>query len=205
MNRIDVDRKKIILICLFLAIFILGTVFIFIMPFDVKATYNKTVKTIDGETISFNVFEPKRTGVNKKAIILGHGIMSNKEMLKGYAIEFAAAGFIAVPFDFRGHGLSTGELNRDLLTNDINAIVSYLNSRSDINTSALVYFGFSMGGFPGIEVVSESTDFQCFIGAGTRLPMDVRKGNATSPLNILMILGRYDELITPYEDRKSVV
>ena len=74
MNRIDVDRKKIILICIFLAIFILGTVFIFIIPFDVKATYNKTVKTIDGETISFNVFEPKRTGVNKKAIILGHGI-----------------------------------------------------------------------------------------------------------------------------------
>ena len=80
--------------------------------------------------------------INKKAIILGHGIMSNKEMLKGYAIEFAAAGFVAVPFDFRGHGQSTGELDRDLLTNDINAIVSYLNSRPDINTSALGYFGF---------------------------------------------------------------
>ncbi len=202
MNRIDVDRKKIILICIFLAIFILGTVFIFIIPFDVKATYNKTVKTIDGETISFNVFEPKRTGVNKKAIILGHGIMSNKEMLKGYAIEFAAAGFVAVPFDFRGHGLSTGELNRDLLTNDINAIVSYLYGRSDIDTSSLGYFGFSMGGGPGIEIVNGSTDFKCFIGAGTRLPNDVRKGNSTDPLNILMILGRYDEIIKP-EDLKE--
>jgi len=202
MNRIDVDRKKIILICLFLSIFILGTVFIFIIPFNVKATYNKTVKTVDRETISFNVFEPKRTGVNKKAIILGHGIMSNKEMLKSYAIEFAAAGFVAVPFDFRGHGQSTGELDRDLLTNDINAIVSYLNSRSDINTSALGYFGFSMGGFPGIEVVNRSTDFKCFIGAGTRLPNDVRKGNSTDPLNILMILGRYDEIIKP-EDLKE--
>ena len=204
MNRIDVDRKKIILICLFLSIFILGTVFIFIIPFNVKATYNKTVKTIDGETISFNVFEPKGAGVNKKAIILGHGIMSNKEMLKGYAIEFAVAGFVAVPFDFRGHGQSTGELDRDLLTNDINAIVSYLNSRPDINTSALGYFGFSMGGFPGIEVVSESTDFQCFIGAGTRLPQDMRKGNSTNPLNILMIVGRFDEVINTNELKENL-
>jgi len=174
------------------------------MPFDVKASYNKTVKTTDGETISFNVFEPKRTGVNKKAIILGHGIMSNKEMLKGYAIEFAAAGFVAVPFDFRGHGQSTGELDRDLLTNDINAIVSYLKSRSDIDTSSLGYFGFSMGGFPGIQVVSNSTDFKCFIGAGTRLPQGMRKGNSTNPLNILMIVGRFDEVINTNELKENL-
>ena len=202
MNKINIDKKKTILISIFLTIFVVGTVLMFILPLNVKITYNKTVKTVDGETISFNVFEPKRAGVNKKAIILGHGIMSNKEMLKGYAIELAAAGFVAVTLDFRGHGQSTGELERDLLINDINAIISYLNTRSDINTSALGYFGFSMGGGPGIEIVNQSTDFRCFIGAGTWLPNDVRKGNSTNPLNILMILGRYDELITP-EDLKE--
>jgi len=202
MNKINIDKKKTILISIFLTIFVVGTVLMFILPLNVKITYNKTVKTVDGETISFNVFEPKRAGVNKKAIILGHGIMSNKEMLKGYAIELAAAGFVAVTLDFRGHGQSTGELERDLLINDINAIISYLNVRSDINTSALGYFGFSMGGGPGIEIVNQSTDFRCFIGAGTWLPNDVRKGNSTNPLNILMILGRYDELITP-EDLKE--
>ena len=194
-------RKKFLLITLFLAIFITGTVLIFIIPIGVKSTYGQTVQTTDGVTISFNVFEPKRTGVNKKAVILGHGIMSNKEMLKGYAIELAAAGFVAVPFDFRGHGQSTGELDRGSLTTDINAIISYLDSRSDINTSALGYFGFSMGGFPGIQIVNSSTDFKCSIGAGTWLPEEVRKGNSTDPLNILMILGRYDELIKP-EDLK---
>jgi dienelactone hydrolase/membrane protease YdiL (CAAX protease family) len=203
-NKIYVERKKLILIFLFFSIFIVGTVFIFIIPFNVKATYNKTVKTVDGETIAFNVFEPKRAGVNKKAIILGHGIMSNKEMLRDYAIEFAAAGFVAVPFDFRGHGQSSGELDRDLLSNDINAIVSYLNSRSDINSSSLGYFGFSMGGFPGIEIASESIDFQCFIGAGTRLPQGKRKGNSTNPLNILMIVGRFDEVINTNELKENL-
>lgn len=201
MNRLNLTRKKIIFICLFLAIFTIGTILIFITPTGVKSTYGLTVRTTDGVTIAFNVFEPKREGMNKKAIILGHGVMSNKEMLKGFAIELATAGFIAIPFDFRGHGQSTGELDRGSLKNDIYAIIYYLNSRPDVDSTALGYFGFSMGGFPGIQIVNESTNFKCFIGGGTRLPKNVRKGNSTAPLNILMILGRYDELITP-EDLK---
>lgn len=196
MTRVDITKKRIILISIFLLTFIIGTVLIFITPIGIKSTYGKTVTTSDGVTISFNVFEPKNGGTNKKAVILGHGVMSNKEMLKDFAIEFAAAGFVAIPFDFRGHGQSTGEHRWGSLTNDIQAIVSYLNTRPDIDTSNLAYLGYSMGGV-GIQVVNESTDFKCFIGAGTRFPTDVRKGNSAAPLNILMILGRYDELISP--------
>jgi len=179
---------------------VIGTVLIFITPLGVKATYNQNVQTSDGVTISFNVFEPNTDGSNKKAIILGHGVMSNKEMLKGFAIEFAAAGFVAVPFDFRGHGQSTGDHRSGSLLNDIQAIISYLGSRPDIDSSNLGYLGYSMGGV-GLSIVNESTNFKCFIGAGTWLPTNIRKGNSTAPLNILMILGRYDELITP-EDLK---
>ena len=200
MNRIEITRKKIILLSTFLTIFVIGTVLIFIFPIGVKTTYNQTVQTTDGVSISFNVFEPNTGGSNKKAVILGHGVMSNKEMLKNFALEFAAAGFVAVPFDFRGHGQSSGELSRGSLTNDIDAIISYLNSRVDIDSSNIGYLGYSMGGV-GLQVVNVSTDFKCFIGAGTWLPTNVRKGNPTAPLNILMILGRYDELITP-EDLK---
>ncbi|MHA1985499.1 MAG: alpha/beta hydrolase [Promethearchaeota archaeon] len=198
MNKLDISRKKILFMVCFLALFIIGTVMILIVPIGVKSTYGQTVQTTDGVSISFNVIEPNRAGVNKKAIILGHGVMSNKEMLKDFAIEFATAGFVAVPFDFRGHGQSTGEHRWGSLTNDIDAIVSYLNTRADIDTSNLSYLGYSMGGI-GLEVVNESTDFKCFIGAGTRLRTGLRKGNSTNPLNILMILGRYDELITPYD------
>ncbi len=200
MSRIELTRKRIILLCLFSIIFVLGTVLIFITPIGVKATYNQTVQTSDGITISFNVFEPEVSGMNKKAIILGHGVMSNKEMLKDYALEFAAAGFVAVPFDFRGHGQSTGDHRSGSLLNDIQAIVSYLQSRPDIDTTNLGYLGYSMGGV-GMQLVNQSTDFKCFIGAGTWFRPNLRKGNSSSPLNILMILGRYDELITP-EDLK---
>jgi hypothetical protein len=200
MSNFEITRKRIILLGFFLSFFILGTVLIFITPLSVKAYYNQTVQTTDGVAISFNVFEPKTGGLNKKAIILGHGVMSNKEMLKDFAIELANAGFVAIPFDFRGHGQSSGTLEWQLLTNDIEAIISYINSRSDIDSSNLGYLGYSMGGV-GLQVVNQSTNFKCFIGAGTRLSTNLRKGNSSAPLNILMILGRYDELITP-EDLK---
>jgi dienelactone hydrolase len=204
LNRIEISKKHLVLISLFLLIFIVGTILIFITPTSIKINYGRTVKTSDGETISFNVLEPKRGGSNKKAVIIGHGIMSNKEMMKNYAIELAAAGFVAIPFDFRGHGQSSGELNRDRLIYDIQAILSYVNSRTDINSSALGYLGFSMGGFPGIEIVNQSTNFKCFVGAGTRLPINVRIGNFSDPLNILMIVGRYDEVITVEELKEGL-
>lgn len=204
MNRIEISKKHVIMIFLFLLIFIVGTTLILITPIGIKITYGKTVKTSDGETISFNVIEPKKGGNNKNAVIIGHGVMSNKEMMKGYAIELAAAGFVAIPFDFRGHGQSSGELDRDKLIFDVQAVLSYVNSRTDINSSALGYLGFSMGGFPGIEIVNQSKNFKCFIGAGTRLPTNVRLGNSSNPLNILMILGRYDEAITVEELKEGL-
>ena len=167
MNTLVLTKKRIALICIFLAIFALGTVFIFITPLSVKSTYGLSTETSDGAVISFNVFEPTSGGLNKPAIIIGHGSMVNKEMLKGYALELAAAGFVAVPFDFRGRGQSTtGETNNQTL--DIIAIKEYLNTRGDIDINSLGYIGYSMGGL-GQELIHNDFAFTCFIGIGTWL------------------------------------
>jgi len=204
-----ITTKRIILILCFLSVFVIGTFLIFTVPFSVKTTYGRTTQTTDGVTIAFNVFEPqenlyqKYNGNNdKKAIIIGHGYMANKEILKGYAIELAAAGFVAVTFDFRGHGQSFGQLSRGELINDVRAIKAYLNTRADIDIHNLGYIGYSMGGGPGNQIISEDTDFKCFIGIGTGLPSEdyspeyVIKASSNRSLNILMIQARFDEAIT---------
>ncbi len=145
MNMKKIDKKRMILICFFLSLFVVGIILIFTTPSSIKITYNQTVETSDGETISFNVFEPIHNEKKKKAVIIGHGIMVNKEMLKGYAIELACAGFVAVPFDFRGHGQSSGELDYSKLVNDVKAIKAYLYSRGDIDMDSLGIIGYSMG------------------------------------------------------------
>ena len=197
MNKLNLSKKRIVLICIFLAIFTVGTVFIFITPLSVKSTYDLSTQTSDGVTISFNVFEPLDGGLNKPAFIIGHGSMVNKEMVKGYALELAAAGFVAVPFDFRGHGQSTtGDSN--LTINDVIAIKEYLQTRGDIEMNSLGYIGYSMGGL-GQELIHNDTAFKCFIGIGTWLDLDLRRGNSTNPLNVLMIQALFDEAVElPY-------
>ncbi len=204
-----ITKKKVISILLFLTVFIIGTVLIFTVPLSVKGSYGHTAKTVDGVTISFNVFEPKENLYqkynsydNKKAIIIGHGYMANKEILKGYAVELANAGFVAVVFDFRGHGQSLGKLDQGKIIDDVRAIKEYLNSRDDIDINNLGYIGYSMGGFPGNQIISEDTDFKCFIGIGTGLPTEDYhpeysiKASSNRSLNILMIQARFDEVNT---------
>jgi len=193
MTILNLSKKRVALICIFLAIFTLGTVFIFITPLSVKSTYGRFAQTSDGVTISFNVFEPSSGGLNKPAIIIGHGSMVNKEMLKGYALELAAVGFVAVPFDFRGHGQST-MVEPDNKTKDIIAIKEYLTGRGDIDMNSLGYIGYSMGGL-GQELIHNDLSFKCFIGIGTWLNSSLRLGNPTNPLNVLMIQALFDEAV----------
>ncbi|HEY0089829.1 MAG TPA: hypothetical protein VGB37_13355, partial [Candidatus Lokiarchaeia archaeon] len=111
MNREQLDLKRIVLASIFLSFFILGTYLIFTTPSNVKIVYNRTVQTKDKEQISFDTFQPKEHEKGRmKAVIIGHGIMVNKEMMKSFALEIAASGYFVVTVDFRGHGLSTGEL-----------------------------------------------------------------------------------------------
>ncbi len=203
MDQKATDKKRLIVVIIFLSMFILGTFLIFTTPSSINITYNKTIKTKDGETISFNVFEPNNGKKEKPAIIIGHGIMVNKEMLKEYAIELAAAGFVAITFDFRGHGQSSGDLNRNLLINDVKAIKRYLENRADIDIDKLGYIGYSMGGYPGNKIVKDDNDFKCFIGIGTSLSID-DDDCVNRTLNILMILAKYDQAFDLERSKKQI-
>jgi len=202
MKKLNLSKKRIILTFIFFGLFLIGTIFMFITPFSVKSTYGLTATTEDGVLISFNVFEPQNEGINRSAFIIGHGSMVNKEMVKGYAIELAAAGFVAVPFDFRGHGQSS-DGDSDGMYKDILAIRTYLSSRGDIDMNSLGYIGYSMGGL-GQGVIQNDTSFKCFIGIGTWLDPTLRTGNTTEPLHVLMIQALFDEAVELSDQKDSV-
>ncbi len=195
--------KKILLISVFLSMFIFGTILIFTTPSTIKVDYNRTVETKDKEIIYFNVYEPLNGDKNKNAIIIGHGSMVNKEMLKSYAIEIATAGFIVVTLDFRGHGLSTGEIKTGLLVNDVKAVKKYLEERGDVRSHGFGYIGYSMGGYPGNKIVKDDDDFKCFIGIGTSLDLDYDDCK-NRKLNILMILAKYDQAFDLRSSKKEI-
>jgi len=84
MEQDIITTKKLTIIAIFLSIFAVGSVLMFTTPSSVKSTYGLKAQTSDGVSISFNVFEPITTvsDNSRPAIIIGHGVMVNKEMLK---------------------------------------------------------------------------------------------------------------------------
>ncbi len=211
------DHKRFVALVTILGmLFIVGTVGFYFTPLEVRRTYNLTTTTADGLSITYDVFESnmKQDGV-KKAVILGHGIMVNKEVMKLTAIELARQGFVAVCLNFRGHGLSDGDFSAVTDTLDLNpqaahdiaSAVSfgalaldiqavkenYLAAREDINMTHLGYVGYSMGGGAGFAALENDTDFVAMVGMAP-VP-DYLRVNTTCPRNLCIVIGKYDQAI----------
>lgn len=182
---------------------------------DVKSCCNQVVLAQDGVPVCFDVFEPETGGASpKNAVILGHGVMVTKEIMRLLALELARAGFVAVALDFRGHGRSGGNLTAvarridvdalrrhefkdpsilDDLAQDIGAIESYLAKRGDIDMANLGYVGYSLGAGVGYARLSRSGNFRAMVGV---TPLVHTEGaGATMLPNLLLIAAKYDEVI----------
>ncbi len=85
------------------------------------------------------------------AVVLGHGLGGIKEMGLGpYAERFAAAGFVALAFDYRHFGESGGEprllLDIDRQLADWRAAVAYVRGLPEVDPARVALFGSSFGG-----------------------------------------------------------
>ncbi len=208
--------KHMLALILFGVLFLIGMIGFYTQPSEVKRSYNHYTFTDDDEKIYFDIFEPKKTDSTKKnAVIIGHGIIVNKEVMKLLALELARAGFVAVTFDFRGHGRSSGDINPagesfdfnhvlkggdvllavsfNFLTKDIRAIKDYLKQRGDINMTNLGFAGYSMAGGAAFHQLNHDTDFQAFVGIAPQ--PELRRTDLTHPRNMLLLHAKYDEAI----------
>lgn len=85
------------------------------------------------------------------AVVLGHGLGAVKEMgLGAYAARFAAAGYVAVVFDYRHFGSSGGQ-PRQLLDirrqhADWRAAIAYTRGLPQVDPDRVALFGSSFGG-----------------------------------------------------------
>ncbi|GAB4314204.1 MAG: hypothetical protein Kow0069_15550 [Promethearchaeota archaeon] len=161
---------------------------------EVLVTRDLFVEGPDGVEVAISVYEQKLGGGVKPAVLLGHGVMVNKEVFDGLAKELAKAGFLAVALDFRGHGHSGGYLEGDLV-NDFLAAKSYVVDRAaergDVEEGRLGVVGFSMGGGAAFELCARDGDFKAMVGLAPSFRPDLV--NATTPSNLLVEVGALEE------------
>ncbi len=171
-----------------LAFFCSGIAIFAAVPAGMTRSYNNYTTTIDGVNICYDVFEPKGdASTDKPAVILGHGVMVNKNFLRLIALDLAEHGFVVAALDFRGHGRSGGHLRDGFITDDIQAVKAELAARGDINMTNLGYLGYSMGGGAGFSLLDLDGDFNAMVSlaAGGRTQV-------TTP-NLLILHGEWDE------------
>ena len=182
------NRKKYLTLGLLSALFLCSLSAFLIFPTDIKRTYNQSTLTSDGVKIVYDVFEPNYDESSMKtAVILGHGVMVNKNFLRTIALDLASQGIVTIALDFRGHGRSGGSINEGDITSDILAVKEVLAIRGDINMTNLGYVGYSMGGGAGFRLLNNDSDFRAMVSlaAGGRAQY--------STPNLLILHGKWDE------------
>src|SRR6059036_2922297 len=90
-------------------------------------------------------------GRRAPAVLLAHGLSAVKEMgLAAYAERFAAAGFVALAFDYRYFGASGGEPRGQLFAaeqvEDVRNALTWLEDRAEVDAERIGLWGSSFGG-----------------------------------------------------------
>jgi dienelactone hydrolase len=141
-------------------------------------------------------------------VIIFHGFSATKEMMRGFSEEFANQGFIALTVDALGHGQSSHGIRGEIALKTTGLIsFRYLLSRTDIDTTRIGLVGHSMGGSILTQVTSVSNVPIASVVIGNSLNPDSENPfilNQTSPSNLLVAMGRYDELFTIDDTKQNI-
>jgi pimeloyl-ACP methyl ester carboxylesterase len=186
-----VKKYQLVLTLVFLGLTLVGAIGLNTYPGDVvRGTHVAT--TSDGVQISFNLYYKSTIPADRPVIVMGHGVIVNKEMMTNFAIELAARDFVVASIDWRGHGHSGGTLENAKLIRDLEAVIKAIpDIVPSANMSALGLIGYSMGGGPTFQYAVGNTTVKAWIGVGTAPNGNV--ANTTNPRNVLVLRGEFDE------------
>jgi pimeloyl-ACP methyl ester carboxylesterase len=113
------------------------------------------IKQIEfGKGLSGSLFLPYcKRNVRMPATILCHGMGADRECMEKNAMMIAENGIVAFTFDFRGHGMSKGELD-DKIYEDVSEAFTFLSKLAYVDKKKICIVGHSLGAFSSV-VASE--------------------------------------------------
>jgi fermentation-respiration switch protein FrsA (DUF1100 family) len=100
---------------------------------------------------------PDASAANPRpTVILCHGVWTGRRECLPLALRFREAGYNALCFDFRAHGLSDGRFTSvgHHETNDVLGAVAYVQTRPEVDARRIGVVGFSMGAAATIQAAA---------------------------------------------------
>ena len=150
--------------------------------------------TIGG--IPATVYRPR--GENKlPAVVIAHGFAGSQQLMQSFALTFARNGYLAVTFDFAGHGRNPGPMSGDVdliegatrrLVDDVSKVAAEARTLGDGRVAVL---GHSMAS----DIVVRYAENDPSIAATIAVSMFSPAVTATSPRNLLVIAGAWESTL----------
>jgi alpha/beta superfamily hydrolase len=136
--------------------------------------------------IEARLWTPKENKVPTLAILICHGVQTNKEAMDTIAIESARRGAVAITFDYGGYGESErhdDELEK--MVQDSAAALELLKSKYP--ALKVVAIGHSMGATYAVELARRHPEIEAVVAMGNEpVSPDV------PPKNVMFAMGVYD-------------
>ena len=83
-------------------------------------------------------------GERPPVVVVAHGYSADQAVMSPMARSLAHAGYAVLTFDFRGHGSNTNHFSGDL-TDDLRAVVDWLERSPQVDGTRIAVLGHSMG------------------------------------------------------------
>jgi uncharacterized protein len=140
----------------------------------------------EGTRMEGDLFLPSdlKPGERRPAVVLCHGFTGVRSMILGdYAKVFAAAGFAALTFDYRGYGGSEGPRRRLIpleQIDDIRNAISFVETLPEVDPERIGLWGTSYGGANAPYAAAVDTRVKAVVGQvgfgdGERFLLDTRR------------------------------
>ena len=120
------------------------------------------------ETLAGHIHTPQSSvgDTPRPAAVLVHGLGSGQAAMEGAARELARRGIVALSFDERGHGKSTGAYTGDSSA-DVRAAVEFMASQEQVDPQRVAVMGHSSGARDAILACANWDGFAALVCSST--------------------------------------
>lgn len=133
------------------------------------------------------------------AIVIAHGFAGSRQLMEAYALTLAQTGYVAVSFDFEGHGRNpipmSGDVTRvdgttQLLMAEVDRVVDAVLALPAVD-GRIALLGHSMAS----DIIVRNAIDDPRIAATVAISMFSEAVTATEPRNLLMISGEWESFL----------
>jgi dienelactone hydrolase len=135
------------------------------------------IRNESGQALAAMLHQPEGRR-NTAAVIIAHGMLSSKESAKHQELctRAAAAGIMALRFDFRGRGESQGDPELLTISNEINDLRAVIATLQELGAVDLGVVGSSLGGTVALLTAAQHADLKALVSIASpaHLPTEPR-------------------------------